>query len=521
MNLMQFNEMEPDPTTSIPTFYAGRSIFITGGTGFMGKVLIEKLLRSCPGIGEIFLLMRAKKGTSIDERLSQMLSLPLFDKLRETDASVFKKLIPVTGDVADEGLGLPTIERRVLTEKVSVIFHVAASVRFDDSLKQAVLLNTRGTREVCILAAGMKKLVALLHVSTTYGNTDRPVVDEKLYPPHANWKKTINIAETIDEHTLNSMTAKYLGKLPNTYTFTKQLAEHVINDHAGVVPGVIFRPSVVISSVSEPVSGWLDNFNGPVGLMIGGGKGILRTVYAKPDTLTDFIPVDIAIKAMIACAWKRGIKTITQDPGVPIYNCASSGTKVISTRNLVAMALQLTEEIPFEGILWVPGTSVQTVRWIYSLTFWILQLIPALVIDGVLKLGGTKPMLLKLQRKIYMANFALQYFLVNNWKFLNNNLLAVSTSMSKADAETFGFQMGNFDIRDYFKNSVIGSKLYLLKEDMNKLVEAQAHFNKMWWIDRTLKVWLGVLLTWATIASGLLAFVKNFTLSALDTLFIA
>ncbi|XP_012256162.2 putative fatty acyl-CoA reductase CG5065 [Athalia rosae] len=511
--------MEPDATKSIPMFYAGRSIFITGGTGFMGKVLIEKLLRSCPDIEEIFLLMRAKKGTSIDERLSQILSLPLFDKVRETNPSVFKKLIPVTGDVADEGLGLPTIERRVLIEKVSVIFHVAASVRFDDSLKHAVLLNTRGTREVCILAASMKKLVALLHVSTTYGNTDRPVVDEKLYPPHANWKKTINIAETIDEHTLNCMTAKYLGKLPNTYTFTKQLAEHVINDYAGVVPGVIFRPSVVISSLSEPVSGWLDNFNGPVGLMIGGGKGILRTVYGRLDTLTDFIPVDIAIKAMIACAWKRGIKTITQDSSVPIYNCASNGAKVLSTKDVVTMALQLSEEVPFEGIMWVPGTSVQTVRWLYSLTFWILQLIPALVIDGVLKISGAKPMLLKLQRKIYTANFALEHFLLNNWQFLNNNLLAILTSMSPSDMETFGFQMGDFDIRQYIKKSVIGSKLYLLKEDMNKLADAQAYYNKMWWIDRILKVWLGIFLAWASVASGLLAFVMNTTYSALDSLF--
>lgn len=28
-----------DPYISIPQFYAGRSVFITGGTGFMGKVI--------------------------------------------------------------------------------------------------------------------------------------------------------------------------------------------------------------------------------------------------------------------------------------------------------------------------------------------------------------------------------------------------------------------------------------------------------------------------------------------------
>ena len=66
-----------DETTSIPAFYAGRSIFVTGATGFMGKVLIEKLLRSCPDIREIFLLIRPKKGISIDNRIRKMFTLPV------------------------------------------------------------------------------------------------------------------------------------------------------------------------------------------------------------------------------------------------------------------------------------------------------------------------------------------------------------------------------------------------------------------------------------------------------------
>lgn len=57
----------------IPAFYAGRSIFITGATGFLGKVLIEKLLRSCPDVTEIFILIRPKKGLSVNDRLKKML----------------------------------------------------------------------------------------------------------------------------------------------------------------------------------------------------------------------------------------------------------------------------------------------------------------------------------------------------------------------------------------------------------------------------------------------------------------
>lgn len=63
--------------TSVKDFYMGRSIFITGGTGFMGKVLVEKLLRSCSGIKNIYLLMRPKKGQNVQERLQELLNAPV------------------------------------------------------------------------------------------------------------------------------------------------------------------------------------------------------------------------------------------------------------------------------------------------------------------------------------------------------------------------------------------------------------------------------------------------------------
>ena len=64
-------------TESIPQFFNGRSIFITGGTGFMGKVLIEKLLRSCPGIEKIYIIIRKRRGKTMAERLQEMKRLPV------------------------------------------------------------------------------------------------------------------------------------------------------------------------------------------------------------------------------------------------------------------------------------------------------------------------------------------------------------------------------------------------------------------------------------------------------------
>jgi fatty acyl-CoA reductase len=64
-------------SSSIQQFYAGLVIFITGGTGFLGKLLLLKLLQSCPDIGGIIMLLREKRGQSCRKRLFKILSSPV------------------------------------------------------------------------------------------------------------------------------------------------------------------------------------------------------------------------------------------------------------------------------------------------------------------------------------------------------------------------------------------------------------------------------------------------------------
>jgi FlaA1/EpsC-like NDP-sugar epimerase len=62
---------------SINEFYRNRDVFITGATGLVGKVLIEKLLRSCPDIARIFVLLREKHSKNINTRLEEMKKIPV------------------------------------------------------------------------------------------------------------------------------------------------------------------------------------------------------------------------------------------------------------------------------------------------------------------------------------------------------------------------------------------------------------------------------------------------------------
>lgn len=66
-----------DNKSVIAEWYKGKSIFITGGTGFMGKVLIEKLLFSCGDLDTLYVLMRPKRGKSVQERLDNMFTIPV------------------------------------------------------------------------------------------------------------------------------------------------------------------------------------------------------------------------------------------------------------------------------------------------------------------------------------------------------------------------------------------------------------------------------------------------------------
>lgn len=66
------NEALDEPT--IGDFYAGKNIFVTGATGFIGTVLIESLLSTSPKIGNIYLLIREKYGSDTKERIKRLLS---------------------------------------------------------------------------------------------------------------------------------------------------------------------------------------------------------------------------------------------------------------------------------------------------------------------------------------------------------------------------------------------------------------------------------------------------------------
>lgn len=56
---------------SITETFKNGTVFITGSTGFLGKLLTEKLLRSC-FVKNIAILVRSKKGFNANQRVADI-----------------------------------------------------------------------------------------------------------------------------------------------------------------------------------------------------------------------------------------------------------------------------------------------------------------------------------------------------------------------------------------------------------------------------------------------------------------
>ena len=121
----------------IREFYTNKVLFLTGSTGFIGKVLLERVLNALDVIDKIYVLIRPKKGAQLDERFKkEILDSPCFDLIRDRHgpdfaAFVASKVHPIEGDVLKDGLDLSPGDFELVTSTTNVIIHCAAAIDFN------------------------------------------------------------------------------------------------------------------------------------------------------------------------------------------------------------------------------------------------------------------------------------------------------------------------------------------------------------------------------------------------------
>lgn len=181
----------------IKEFYNDKVLLITGTTGFLGKVLLEKFFRSANGFKRIYLLVRPKSGTSIMDRVKrEILQSQCFDNVRKMpnfDQIVLNKIIPIEGDITKDNLALKPEDRERLINDVDVIINCAASVDFNERLCDALQVNYFGCQRMYQLASECKKLCVFTHVSTCYVNCEKQgFIKEQIYDINEDSEQIVN-----------------------------------------------------------------------------------------------------------------------------------------------------------------------------------------------------------------------------------------------------------------------------------------------------------------------------------------
>lgn len=259
--------------------------------------------------------MRERKTISPKVRFEQYLTHMIFDRVRKCNPQALQKLCLIEGDCVSDGLGITEKDKIVLKSNVNIIFHIVATVKFNEALTTAIDLNVNGTIRVLNLAKEMPKLEYFIYISTAYATPWKEQMEETVtkFELIDDFHKQSKHGFNLTEHQISDLLSEIGSdkKYPNTYTITKHMAEQVVLDFSQVlsdgVHTIIVRPSIITAAAYEPIIGWIDSFNGPCAMMVETARGTIKSVIGNGNKIADLIPVDIVASTIIACVWYQSV----------------------------------------------------------------------------------------------------------------------------------------------------------------------------------------------------------------------
>ncbi|XP_051161062.1 fatty acyl-CoA reductase wat-like [Leptopilina boulardi] len=493
--------------SEIQQFFEEHTLFITGGTGFIGKILVEKFLRGLPKIKKIYLLIREKKGKNIQERFENYFNADLFHVLKEKNPSAINKVIPISGDVMKPGLGLSDIDRKTLINEVSIVVHSAATTRFDEPLNIAVSINVESVLEIIKLCRELKNLKVAVHVSTAFIQSNLKIIEEKVYPMPMTYEEAKNTIQIIKRRNLSKENEKRFTKIllqdyPNTYVFTKSMAEGIISETASDLPFCIYRFPVALGTYKEPFAGWIDVAQGFNQFLVWLSMGYIRVIIVpdRKDVLY-IVPADFACNALIASIWDASNKiNRSSSTTLPVYNYVNNEKNQITKGIFEKVLLEHGPKyLPSTAVYFPDATLVKSKRTFNILSFFV-HLLPALIGDIILKILGEKPVLNKFYKKGLKLSKSLEFFMETKWYFENKNIQATWKKLSKDDKTLFPFDMETVDWSHVLIEMWKGVLKYVIKDDIGPKSEKRnlRRYYKLMVIHRTLQAIFFISIIWLT-----------------------
>uniref|UniRef100_A0ACD5YCE4 Uncharacterized protein n=1 Tax=Avena sativa TaxID=4498 RepID=A0ACD5YCE4_AVESA len=335
--------------SAVVGFFQDKTILITGSTGFLGKLLVEKILRVQPCVKKLYLLVRAADDASAEQRiLSQVLEKDLFNTLREKHGLagfqrlVKEKIVPLAGDTGFRNFGLHGSRVDSLCEDIDVIVNGAGTTNFYERYDVALASNVLGAKYGCEFAKKCRNLKLLLHVSTD--GTQGGLLLEKALEMgetlqqgyHLDIESELQLVEkakdelivakhgSLDQSEKTAMKelgfkrASHFG-WPNVYTFTKAMGEMLLEQHIEDLPVVIIRPTMVTSTYQDPFPGWIEGARTIDVMIVAYDKQSFPCFIGDLKDIMDVVPADMVVNVTLVA-----MVVHWNEKGRAIYHVSSS-----------------------------------------------------------------------------------------------------------------------------------------------------------------------------------------------------
>lgn len=329
-------------------------IFLTGVTGFLGKVVLEELLRRRLelGVGKAIVLLRpakASEGSSSPVTAAEpssrfqteVATSPCFAKLPPSWTDYVQ---PVWGDVEKPDCGLDPSAYQQICDETTHVVHCAASVKFDLPFANAASINIQGALHVLQLAQSCSRLERMIYTSTAYvtphKGSDRMYEQLALLGPWTSAQALLNDISSgvVDEAQVLRQTGH-----PNTYALTKCIAEHLVLEGRGSMPLTIVRPSIIAASQTYPFPGWTDNISAIAAVILAYTKRGMREFHGRSSTSLDVVPVDFVADFIINEAFSpQGSSSLS------IANCVAGIRDTMELKKLGVVAASYFQQSEFQ-----------------------------------------------------------------------------------------------------------------------------------------------------------------------------
>lgn len=448
-------------------------MLLTGGTGFLGKVVVERLLRCAPEIGRIYLLIRPQSDSELPISAAtrfetEILTSGAFDSLAQVYGNRWEpfareKIVPIEGDVSRPCLGLARGDHSALASCVDVIINAAASVTFDAPIDEALLHNTRSVERIAEFARTCRSAV-LVHVSTAYvagqrkgtiaegplapdvssaevRNIDHVVSEVRREAAAGHWQARTTRARLVEE---GMRRAKRLG-WHDSYTYTKALGEMVLErDHDGV-PAAIVRPTIIESSLRDPAPGWLENLNVGDPIWVEYGRGRMPDFPFGLGAVYDMVPVDLVANALLAVLPRVG-----EGKGISYYTVGSGSLNPLTGAQIYEITHDYFTRHPMYDRR---GQPILPKR----LTFPTHEQFHEMYRDEARKSATMK-------RLIHLADLY-QTYMNGGFTFDTSNTQRLLAELHEADRAALDFDVRGIDWRSYIQDVHIpGLRRHVLRE---------------------------------------------------------